>query len=170
MATLELDAPARQTAEPNAVQIRAALKVILGSAAFSHAPMLTAFLTFVVEATLNGHGDRLKAYTIAVDGLGRKPNFNSDTDAIVRVHAIRTRQALKRYYMSAGAEDAIVIALPRRRYVPAFSKRLPLPETPRIVLPRFLATGTKTTLTSSHDQAVSAWIEKRLRALVAADG
>ena len=39
---------------------------------------------------------RLKSYTVAVDGLGRRPDFNPETDAIVRVHAIRIRNALKR--------------------------------------------------------------------------
>ena len=126
----------QQTAAPGAAEIRAALKLILMDAAFSHSPMLTAFLSYVVETTLEGHGDRLKAYTIALDGLGRGADFNSETDAIVRVHAIRTRRALQRYYASAGAEDAVIIDLPRGRYVPAFSRRSPLPATPLIAFCR----------------------------------
>ena len=129
-------------AVPSASEIRAALKHILISAAFSHSPMLAAFLKFVVETTLAGGGDRIKAYTIAVDGLGRGADFNPDTDAIVRVHAIRVRRALKRYYAVAGAEDTIIVDLPRRRYIPIFSRRL-LPAAgmavPLNILPRSLA-------------------------------
>jgi hypothetical protein len=132
----ELYSPTQQAAAPSAGEIRAALKDILMSSAFSHSPMLTAFLTFVVETTLVGRGDRIKAYTVAVDGLGRRPDFNPETDAIVRVHAIRIRSALKRYYASTGAEDAIIVDLPRRRYVPTFSRR---PTAPPTGLPRLLA-------------------------------
>jgi hypothetical protein len=169
MKALAFNDTTQQAAVPTAVEIRAALKLILTDAAFSHSPMLAAFLTFVVETTLEGHGNRLKAYTIAVDGLGRGPEFNSDTDAIVRVHAIRTRRALQRYYQSAGAEDAIVLDLPRGRYVPAFSRRAASAgSAARRVLPQSLAADT-TPLTLSRDQTVSAWIEKRLRVLAAAD-
>ena len=151
-----------QTATPSALEVRAALRHILDDAAFSHSPKLSVFLSFVVETTLDGHGDRLKAYTIALDGLGRGANFNSERDAIVRVHAIRTRRALQRYYESTGAADRVIIDLPRRRYVPAFSRR-PVPAAPPLtVVARSIAAG-MTRLTSRRYQSVSAWIERRLR-------
>ena len=152
----------QQTAIPSADEIRAALKLILKDATFSHSPKLTIFLAYVVETTLEGHGDRLKAYTIALDGLGRGADFNSERDAIVRVHAIRTRRALQRYYASAGAEDAVIIDLPRQRYVPAFRRRSVPTALPFTVVARSLAAG-MTRLTSRRYQTVSAWIEKRLR-------
>ena len=135
----KLYSPTQQAAAPSADEIRAALKDILMSSAFSHSPMLTAFLTFVVETTLVGRADRIKAYTVAVDGLGRPSDFNPETDAIVRVHAIRIRNALKRYYASVGAEDAIIVDLPRRRYVPTFSRRPAAPPSGPLILPRLLA-------------------------------
>src|SRR5476649_1702230 len=82
---------AQQTPSPD--EIRAGMKLIVAHAAFLHSPMLTAFLSFVVDTTLNGRGERLKAYTIALDGLGRDAGFNPDSDAGVRVHAFRVRRA-----------------------------------------------------------------------------
>ena len=86
-------------------------------------PRLAAFLRFVVEETLAGHSERLKDYTIAVDALGCSPDFNPETDAIVRVHAYRVRRALVRYYETEGMRDPVVIELPSRHYVPTFENR-----------------------------------------------
>ena len=78
-------------------------------------PQLTAFLRFVVEAVLEGSSDRIKGYVIAVEVLKRGAQFNPQIDPIVRVEATRLRRTLERYYAGEGAEDAIVIALPRWR-------------------------------------------------------
>ena len=50
---------------------RAALERLIESGPFKAAPQLTAFLRYVVETTLNGHAELIKAYTIAVEALGR---------------------------------------------------------------------------------------------------
>src|SRR5207302_4798522 len=86
-------------------------------------PQLTAFLRFVVEAVLEGSSDRIKGYVIAVEVLKRGAQFNPQIDPIVRVEATRLRRTLERYYAGEGAEDAIVIALPRGTYVPTFTRR-----------------------------------------------
>src|SRR6202011_835820 len=49
--------------------------------------------------------------------------FNPQIDPIVRVEATRLRRTLERYYAGAGANDPIVIELPRGTYVPTFSRR-----------------------------------------------
>jgi hypothetical protein len=76
----------------------------------------------VVEAALAGCADRLKAYTIAVEALGRGENFDPQTDPIVRVEAVRLRRALAAYYAGPGAHDPLIIELPRGRYVPTFRR------------------------------------------------
>ena len=88
---------------PTANDIRAALERVCVSQPFGHAPKLTRFLRFVVEATLAGQGGGLKGYTIGVEALGRDDSFNPQADPIVRVEAIRLRGALGRYYAGAGA-------------------------------------------------------------------
>jgi hypothetical protein len=105
-----------------AADVGPALRSVLASAAFAHSPSLTAFLRFVVEAALAGRGDQLKGYTIAVEALGRRSDFDPETDAIVRVDAGRIRSALARYYETDGAHDAVVIDLPRGHYAPTFSR------------------------------------------------
>jgi hypothetical protein len=103
--------------------IRQQLSRILNSSPFRDAFRLTSFLSFIVEMTLAGNGSKLKAYTIAVEALGRGTDFDPQTDPIVRVEAVRMRQALARYYSGIGRDDALVIEVPRGSYVPAFHRR-----------------------------------------------
>ena len=104
-------------------EIRAHLHRVVESAVFRGSLRLTCFLTFVVETTLAGKGDRLKAYTIAIEAFRRHDDFDPQTNPIVRVEAGRLRHALSRYYSGEGRDDSIVIDLPRGSYVPVFSRR-----------------------------------------------
>jgi hypothetical protein len=117
---------------PHDSEIREQLGRILGSAAFRHTLRLTRFLTFVVEETLAGQGDRVKAYTVAVEALGRKTDFDPQSSPIVRVEAGRLRDALARYYAGSGGNDPLLIDVPRGGYVPTFRWRgiqIPTPPT-----------------------------------------
>lgn len=78
------------------------------------------FLRFVVDETLAGRAERIKAYTIAADALGCDASFDPQNDPIVRVEAGWLRRALDHYYTDGGSSDPVVIELPRGHYVPAF--------------------------------------------------
>jgi hypothetical protein len=108
---------------PPADAVRAAFERIATSGAFRASPRLVAFLRFIVETTLCGHADEIKAYTVATAALGRPDTFDPIADAIVRVEAGRLRRALARYYENEGAEDPVVIGIPRGHYVPIFGWR-----------------------------------------------
>jgi tetratricopeptide (TPR) repeat protein len=116
--------------EVNAAAFGAALSRVISSDIFRSSPHLSAFLQFVSDAALRGEQDRIKAYTIGVEALGRRPDFNPDTDNIVRVEAGRLRRALLAYYAGEGAQDEIVIEIPRGSYVPRFTRRELYPPVP----------------------------------------
>jgi len=103
---------------PDAEAVRAHLKHVLASPDFASAPQLQAFLTYIVERKLEGAADRLKAYSIATEALGRSADFDAQSDPIVRVQARRLRQALQAYYAHPSADDPIRIGLPVGGYVP----------------------------------------------------
>src|SRR3954470_6106129 len=115
--------PTRSHEEAVAVDERAALARAVASAALRSSPRLTAFLRFIVEWSLAGDGARLKGYTIAVGALGRGADFDPRTDPIVRVEAGRLRRRLERYYVTEGADEAVVIELQRGSYAPKFLLR-----------------------------------------------
>ncbi len=105
---------------PTPEQVRAALDRVVQSDVFRPSPQLASFLSFVVEASLQGRGDRLKGYTIGVEALKRNKTFDPQIDPIVRVEATRLRRAMERYYAGPGAGSAVRIALARGSYVPLF--------------------------------------------------
>lgn len=78
------------------------------------------FLRFVVEETLAGRPDRLKAYTIALEVLGRDAGFDPQNDPIVRMEAGKLRRRLDHYYLKAGRDDPIQIEIPKGGYAPRF--------------------------------------------------
>jgi hypothetical protein len=106
--------------QPASADISAVMERIIASPGFSKSGQLSNFLRFIVEETLAGRGDHLKAYTIAVDALGRDSTFDPQADPIVRVEAGRLRRALEHYYADGGRNDSFVIDLPRGSYVPVF--------------------------------------------------
>lgn len=108
-------------ASPGPPAIRDAVARICDSRAFRSAPSLQAFLRFVVERTVAGDAASIKAYTVAVEALGRPPDFDPTSDAIVRVAAGRLRNALKQYY--EHEDQPVVISLPVGSYVPELSWR-----------------------------------------------
>jgi adenylate cyclase len=109
--------------QPSPEAVRDQLARILGSAEFVATNRLRSFLRFVVEETLAGRAERLKAYTIAVDVLGRDDSFDSQADPVVRMEAGKLRRRLERYYLGAGRDDPIRIEIPKGTYAPTFASQ-----------------------------------------------
>ncbi|KAA5602939.1 hypothetical protein [Blastochloris sulfoviridis] len=84
-----------------------ALAQVMASGRLRSAVQLRRFLAFVVEESLAGRGDKLKAYTIATRALGRPSDFDPGKDPIVRVEATRLRAALTAYYADEGRDAAL---------------------------------------------------------------
>ena len=104
--------------------VRSALSRLVQDSAFSKSPQLVKFIRYVVEATLNGKAERLKAYAIGVDVLGRNEDFDPQIDPIVRVEARRLRQAIESFYAGPGTDESIRIEIPRGSYAPVFHRRV----------------------------------------------
>src|SRR6478672_5307096 len=102
---------------------RAQLDRILASAAFANAERASSFLRLVVVRALAGRAGEIKESVIAVEALGRSPSFDSKSDPIVRVEARRLRDRLESFYRHEGADDPVLISLPKGGYVPEFSER-----------------------------------------------
>lgn len=73
-----------------------------------------------MERELAGEAERLKGFAIAVDVFGKDAEFDSATDAVVRVQAGRLRELLAHYYAAEGSTDPIRIVIPRGSYVPSY--------------------------------------------------
>ena len=103
-------------------EIRDALNRVLKSQEFLRSKRISSFLRFVVEETLAGRGERLKAFTIAQEVFGRDETYDPRTDAIVRVEAGRLRRRLKHYYETKGRDAPVLINIPKGTYTPDFTR------------------------------------------------
>ncbi|RVT41748.1 hypothetical protein [Sphingobium algorifonticola] len=83
-------------------QCQAEAERIAASEAFQRAPVMRRLLRFLVTETLAGRGDGLKAYGVAVDGLGRDPDFDPQADSYPRVQVGRLRRMIASFYMNHG--------------------------------------------------------------------
>src|SRR5579871_3431931 len=96
------------------------LNRVLGSKAFRQADRLKRFLSFIVEETAAGRGERLKEFVVGVEVFGKPESFDPRNDPIVRVQARRLRAQLARYYREEGPDSELVIELPKGGYAPVF--------------------------------------------------
>ena len=96
--------------------IREQLVRILNSGPFHQSPRRQRFLEYIVNETLAGRGERLKAYNVALEVFDRPETFDPVTDPLVRIEAARLREKLREYYGTDGQSDPIHIDLPKGTY------------------------------------------------------
>ncbi|MCZ7471013.1 tetratricopeptide repeat protein [Agrobacterium sp. O3.4] len=106
---------------PDPDMVREALEHVFASEVFINSGRMRTFLEYIVTETMEGRGDRIKAYSIALEVFGRKDDFAISDDSIVRTTANRLRNSLERYNASPDSRRSpLLISLPRGRYVPVF--------------------------------------------------
>ncbi|MDX2182061.1 MAG: tetratricopeptide repeat protein [Bryobacteraceae bacterium] len=103
-----------------AERVRAELRRILASPQFAKAGQASGFLTFVVNAELEGRGPDLKEVAIGIDFYGVS-DFDPKADTRVRVRANDVRNRLAEFYQ-ANPAPGLRIELPTGGYRPAFSE------------------------------------------------
>jgi hypothetical protein len=133
--------------ETNPALIRAELERLLADRHFSGARQMSAFLRYIVTETLDGNAERIKAYTVGVDALGKPHDFDAQSDPSVRVLALRLRKTLAAVYEDCPVCHAR-IALTVGCYVPEFYQRdapWPLPSVSGRRQPEHVPVAVKTT-------------------------
>lgn len=113
---------------PHRELIQAALSRITGSPTFRSSKRAQEFLTYVVDHALSGEFDHLKERSIGSEVFSREADYDTGTDAIVRVTASDVRKRLCHYYQQAGTAESVFIELPAGSYLPEI--RIELEEKP----------------------------------------
>lgn len=111
-------------------RILSEVEQISATAEFERAPVMRRLLSFLVDATLSGQGDELKAYAVAVDGLGRSPDFDAQSDSYPRVQVGRLRRMLEAHYAQHPPTDDVRLSVPQGRYRVHFEAQEPAPDSP----------------------------------------
>jgi hypothetical protein len=93
---------------------------LLNSGVLGRSGNLARVLKYVCEEYLQGRADQIKEYTIAVEALGRRSDFDSQTDTIVRVTVHSLRKRLIEVYQNEGADHPVRLVMPPGHYAPSF--------------------------------------------------
>lgn len=79
-------------------------------------PTLSRLLKWLIAETIAGRGDRIKSYTIALDGLGRSEDFDSGIDGYARVQILRLKRALESHYAQLSPINELCLYLEQGSY------------------------------------------------------
>jgi TolB-like protein len=110
---------------PTADEIRTALRALLDDPRFVASARNRRFLAYVVEEELQGRGQHIKAYRVAVEAFRRPRDFDPDLDPIVRIEAGRLRRGLEQYYEEHTDAAAWRFSIPKGAYRPRFERTGP---------------------------------------------
>ncbi len=119
---MKVDAASDKTS-PDAGQITRQVERILHSTQFSSAGLLRSLLSYLAEQATEHPGEHLRVKEIATHVFHRSEDFDSQTDSVVRVHVGRLRSKLAEFYMNEGADDDVILEVPKGAYSLAFRFR-----------------------------------------------
>ena len=104
-------------------QSLAQIEKLVASHVLHGSESLCKLLRYLAKHALDHPGTPIKEYQIATEVFGRSADFDPQLDSMVRVQAGRLRGKLAEYYSANGADDGVVVELPRGTYVLAFHQR-----------------------------------------------
>jgi hypothetical protein len=108
-------------------QVLGQVERLVGSHILHGSESLCKLLRYLADHALHHPGVHLKEYQIATEVFGRPTDFDPQSDSTIRVQAGRLRMKLAEYYSLEGADDEMVIELPKGTYVLSFRHRAHLP-------------------------------------------
>lgn len=103
--------------------IREELRRIVASRHFRTSRRGKEFLQYVVDQKISGKGDLLKERLIGVQIFGRKPDYATGEDPVVRVQAGDVRRRLESYHADPDVQPEVLIQIPVGSYAPVFLAR-----------------------------------------------
>lgn len=134
-----------------AEEYRAQLDRIISCPNFQATQREQQFLAYIVNEAISGRSRGIKAYSIAIEVLGRDASFDPQNDPIVRILAAHLRRTLERYYLTEGKTDPVVITVPKGSYIPTFQSN---PQVLRVAAPK----NEPLTATSTVNAVASRWL------------
>jgi hypothetical protein len=92
-------------------------------------------LFYLSDRVLRGSAEEIHEQEVGHKVFGRPPDYDTGSDNIVRVHASTLRKRLEQYFADEGADEPVILEIPKGTYAPVFRKRqefeavaLPAPE------------------------------------------
>jgi hypothetical protein len=96
---------------------------LAGSSVLHSSESLCKLLRYLAKQEVDHPGEPVKEYQIATEVFGRPTDFDPQSDSTIRVQVGRLRTKVAEYYAAEGAEDPVVIELPKGSYHLEFRHR-----------------------------------------------
>jgi hypothetical protein len=96
---------------------------LTGSHTLHGSESLCKLLRYLAVQALDNPSAPLKEYQIATEVFARRADFDPQLDSTIRVQAGRLRSKLAEYYAAEGADDSVVVDLPKGTYHLQFHQR-----------------------------------------------
>ena len=108
-------------------QCQGQIEKLINSQVLHGSESLCKLLRYLGENALDHPGSSLKEYQIATEVFGRPPDFDPQHDSVIRVQVGRLRLKLAEYYSTEGANDSLIIEIPKGSYAVSFHPRQSMP-------------------------------------------
>jgi hypothetical protein len=105
---------------------------LVGSSVLHNSESLRKLLRYLAKQAVDHPGEPVKEYQIATEVFGRPADFDPQLDSAIRVQVGRLRTKLAEYYTAEGADDPVVVELPKGSYHLEFHLR---PASPKVSVP-----------------------------------
>jgi hypothetical protein len=156
------------TSENDRQLVRQELAELLKTDYFANSKRYPALLLYVVEKTLEGRSDDLKERVLGIEVFQREPDYDTNSDTIVRVTAGEVRKRLAVIYHESEFEHAVQITLPTGSYVPEFFQTkvsdMPVPASETDLVVRGDNSPLKSGNLSSVQPSTAFWLTRVRRA------
>jgi hypothetical protein len=96
---------------------------LCASEALHGSDSLCRLLRYLAQKEIDNPGVHIKEYQIATEVYGRPADFDPQSDSAIRVQAARLRAKLSDYYALEGANDPIIVEVPKGSYSLHFRHR-----------------------------------------------
>ncbi|WP_321471884.1 hypothetical protein [uncultured Paludibaculum sp.] len=97
---------------------------VASSKAFAKATQLRELLLYLVKRTLMAPTVEITEQEIGCQVLGRRQDYDTQSDNIVRVQIRHVRQKLEEYFAAEGRNEPLVLTIPKGSRVPRFEPRV----------------------------------------------
>jgi hypothetical protein len=108
-------------------QYQGQIEKLINSQVLHGSESLCKLLRYLGENALDHPGSSLKEYQIATEVFARPPDFDPQHDSVIRVQVGRLRLKLAEYYSTEGANDSLIIEIPKGSYAVSFHPRHSVP-------------------------------------------
>ena len=121
--TSVLQSPVIGWAVTEKAQQVAQIEKLLASQTLHGSESLCKLLRYLAHQAWEHAGSSPKEYQIATEVFGRQQDFDPHVDSMVRVQAGRLRAKLAEYYAGEGAEDTLLVEMPKGNYALTYHQR-----------------------------------------------